>query len=91
MEMPNYYWRIIKNSQSLSQKNEKLFREYQLRSRNKTLLSTLSKQDINDYITQKLKNKKHRLLGLFIYLASPRIYLFLNKLRIFSYGTNFIK
>lgn len=91
MEMPNYYWRIIKNSKSLSQKNEKLFREYQIKSRNKTLLSTLSKQDINDYIIQKLKNKKHRLLALLIYLVSPRIYLFLNKLRIFSYGTNFIK
>ena len=91
IEKPNYYWRIINDGKSSSQKNENLFKEYQLRSRNKTLLSTLSKQDINDYIIQKLKNKKHRLLALFIYLVSPRVYLFLNKLRIFSYGTNFIK
>lgn len=91
MKKPNYYWRIINNGKSLSQKNENLFKEYQLKSRNKVSLSTLDKKDINDYIIQKFKNKKYRLLGLLIYLLSSNLYLFLTKIKIFPYGKKFIK
>lgn len=91
MEKPNYYWRIINNGKSLSQKNENLFKEYQLKSRSKASLSMLEKQDINDYIVQKFKNKKYRLLGLFIYLLSPKLYSLLSKTKIFPYRTRFIK